>query len=1648
MKIYRIFILCLFVVISINHSSATPPKSPLNVKLTLNPQEKISSSNASFLCEIWCDFKLPQTSLNLEIITGSDIIEQRSPVWEGVPPVGLPLKLTPKISLPKLGNIRVVATAKCVVDEYTSYGATDAVFIYSDANSAREGFFFPKGMSPFSRGECISEEGKSQTYQFEEEDVLDTCLKSQDVPPPPASDPSPSCKDTFPSPAKENDAKGAMVVTGRWTYFNREDVQIGANTFIVELFKEGGTHLAWAYTDWDGYYTFDPIGNPGGKVYTMVRSYVKYNPYNFVLQVCPFGAPNTSYGVYSGLYNAVDGTLDAGYWSVTNGDMNEPAFWIKNDLNRAFKYPDPWQPGGSTVLWDVTSPCWPHYHPGGNIHVPWNIANGTNDKTGSDVILHEYAHNIMFNVYGCMPPHKCPDPHYIFISTGDAGCAWTEGWANFYPLAVNNDKVFNNFDGGYLDLDNQYPGDGRDQGFEVEGRVAGALWDLLDNKAEGMDIYFVPFSFIVNVLNLKPDNFYSFYGGWVTKGYSKDGFLGCALQNTINNFGTRSVFYLTDNNPAISNEVPKIYKFSIVANKWGAIGIAPTVDYDIFTAMNLSFDPYDSSSWVPGTGREFIVNNGHIKGNVEESAIVHYYDNYAAGSYYIEAQWNSAYLSLNNPQNADWEDHDVLDVYETYLQAGKQYKISVNVLSGFIDPALFIFSPDIEHAGRNFAKVQCNNNGWGSEETILYTAPLTGYYGIVVTNEYYASGSYQILVNSYQPLSPNTSAIYSNIPGYFSFPVEYGKWTSLGICPVTDHDLRVSTNSSLDDPYATSALTGNTRDFIVTNGHLWNGTHYAKVDYGSKDYYMIELRNDSSYIGVNVPVMGTFDIDSTLKIHQFYLNAGMLIRAAVSVNSGAANPSLFIYRPTRKAGCRNDADWSAQIYGAGQKESVVFSAPYTGDYAFVVTNDDNISAPSNYTITANLILALGDKTPFTSVVSPADYIFQIKNSEWCGVAISPSVNFNITAADNYNFIYPYTYSNLLGTTRDYIVANGSYWGDTSHYIRLNRISHASGQYTIEAEWTPQHLVVGTPFSGSMNTGEIIDMYQITLEKGHLYFLNVHIASGQPDIAVFLHPPSRDCGTRQYPYLSVNKAGAGGDENLAIQTNESGNYGIALINDNDISGNYTIGVYPPGGTPTPVETPTPTPQPTLTPTPTPTPSPTPSPTPILLLTDDTPGAYNVVPKDFRFKLDKSSWCAVGLNPTAPLDLQALELPNSRIPYASSNMSDTMIDFIVSNGIKWGDALHCARVYNGSNSPYTIKAVWEAKTLVLDKPASSTIDSRNFMKLYQLNLQAQKQYTLRAETIKGDADLAIFIFKPDRTFGFREDANWSSIIKGSRTSDSKEIVLTTDMAGVYGIVLISNKGGGEYILNAMSPPPTPTATPTPTPTPWPSPTPSPTPTQTPIPPICLENDVPETFTEVPKDLCVTINRDGWCGVGINPTARLDIMVAEINNFRYMYASSEEPDSTIDFIMSNGHYWGDDTHFVRISNGDGSPYVIKAEWELRALNLAQPIASSLSSKRFIEVFQAPLSSRINYRLRVIVTSGDPDPAVFVFIPNKFGANRREADWSANNPKAREEVIDFTPPITGYYGIVVSNENNGEGEYSISLDQVKPVSIGWELY
>jgi hypothetical protein len=307
--------------------------------------------------------------------------------------------------------------------------------------------------------------------------------------------------------------QGMIRIIGNLTYWDYADRQrplVWARVWVCDREPDGLDYiLVERFTNLTGQFDSGWIVNdygPGEDGLDLVFWFVASNdevriidPNGFLYYAIDGPYDNVSDGQYS--YEA-EMPRGHGVWMIFSYHNGITAGW--NYLHIQTGYDTPLV----TCRWPYEA--WPHYHPGGEIHLPnWAC-------WWPDIILHEYGHHVMYSLYGYIPPSM--EEHSMNLRSNST-TAWAEGWANFYPLVVFNDSVFTWSNGTHyanINLETlHWCSSGWDDGDEVEGRVAGALWDIYDTHNDGYDVLSDGFSRIWEITrDHHPDTFKEFWDAW------------------------------------------------------------------------------------------------------------------------------------------------------------------------------------------------------------------------------------------------------------------------------------------------------------------------------------------------------------------------------------------------------------------------------------------------------------------------------------------------------------------------------------------------------------------------------------------------------------------------------------------------------------------------------------------------------------------------------------------------------------------------------------------------------------------------------------------------------------------------------------------------------------------------------------------------------------------------------------------------------------------------------------------------------------------------------------------------------------------------------------------------------------------------------
>ncbi len=518
------------------------PHTPIQVSLTMDALPRVGDQATATVTVSSAGVAAPDTTASLLLPSNMELVAGAA-TWQGDLAADQPVSFSATVRITGPGNAKLQAKASRAVDEKSVWADQATIYFHADTTATTQEWRY--GTEP-----ALAVSSTAAAAPESDVSVNPPALHialDPNTPAPPA-DASASAESFVP---QELDVKatpdGTLTINGTWNYLNRA----GASTpvkLLTQLVGSSNNHLAWAYSNWDGTYSFS-VSNPGQAVY--VRAYTYYRHTSMVLRalrVIPNGsdtgvfAEANSYYVTAGPFGAfADGTHNIGSWRPADSWDGRYAWWIYTDMQDAFFYPyncapecttnGSWMPDGSTAEWTPTSTDGTYYSRGGNIHLEGE------DRNSKSTVVHEYAHNAMWNIYGeWMPVTSCPSPHYIqYISA--ANCAWTEGWANFYSMAVRNENFYAWPSGATLNLETpHWTSSNWDDGETVEGRVAGALWDAIDTANDGYDAWNAPNGFRETwdvTFNQNDNNFAEYWAAWLSRGHSRHYGLIMAYQNTI-----------------------------------------------------------------------------------------------------------------------------------------------------------------------------------------------------------------------------------------------------------------------------------------------------------------------------------------------------------------------------------------------------------------------------------------------------------------------------------------------------------------------------------------------------------------------------------------------------------------------------------------------------------------------------------------------------------------------------------------------------------------------------------------------------------------------------------------------------------------------------------------------------------------------------------------------------------------------------------------------------------------------------------------------------------------------------------------------------------------------------------------------------------
>lgn len=256
------------------------PSTPIQAKVSIDQYPPVGVQT-TITCEISSAYDAPGTTAQMELPENTQVIDG-SIDWQGDLLAGNPEMLSVSVVFSTPAEVSIFCRVFRPVDENEVWG--DLAALYFTVGMDNQNSF--KGWAPIERENYaaavelseVGDDGQLHTTTYDA--MAMSPFGPRNSEPPAVTEPSIEGENLV-DPNEELLTAGLLTVTGKWSYYDRDGVKVGARKMLVELVRgSDNAHLAWDYTDDNGYYEFDPVTNPGSAgVRTVLHSYTNYAPY-------------------------------------------------------------------------------------------------------------------------------------------------------------------------------------------------------------------------------------------------------------------------------------------------------------------------------------------------------------------------------------------------------------------------------------------------------------------------------------------------------------------------------------------------------------------------------------------------------------------------------------------------------------------------------------------------------------------------------------------------------------------------------------------------------------------------------------------------------------------------------------------------------------------------------------------------------------------------------------------------------------------------------------------------------------------------------------------------------------------------------------------------------------------------------------------------------------------------------------------------------------------------------------------------------------------------------------------------------------------------------------------------------------------------
>jgi hypothetical protein len=836
---------------------------------------------------------------------------------------------------------------------------------------------------------------------------------------------------------------------------------------------------------------------------------------------------------------------------------------------------------------------------------------------------------------------------------------------------------------------------------------------------------------------------------------------------------------------------------------WMAVAVKPPsgADWDISVWQDTYAYPSCVTTLLAGSalgyGVDFVVGDFNHNAPGTRYVEVNRYSGTGDGT----LEWNATdgLLSVNGPL-VTVPFGAPIGIYDVFLEAGMSYAFTLQRTAP-ADIHLLLFRNE---AGGTCWKRRQDAEWDVTASTTYYTAPSSGYYGLVVVKDDWALGDARIRVSACttpEVLASGGALISGLAENYFSFDQPAGSWTALGVrgSDYWELDLYRSNPGSPIGTCFSDAITGvsptSTMAGVVVGDFNVNapGTYYARARYPI-DWYtgqaIVEWDDGPDELTVNAMLThGTMSGIDVVRAWDVYLEAGRTYR--LTFGPVGADLELLLFRNP-----------GASEYWAGRTGAVLatstdadYTAPASGRYGVVIVNDDGGDGAFTLGVgTCAVPIALGDQTPYTTVLGENYVQFTQDRPYWTVLGVrgsDPATDWDMVVQSGSTAEpFPVCRSPELAVsdqgppTVDFVVGDFNHnTPGTYHAWPHTWFGEGSGNGTVLWDRTRGALVLNGP-GASVATGpeHFLAVWDVYLAAGVEYSFMCAASVPGHRLLLFRNPAS---GTYWAPRSSaefetyVPGSGAVSQPYTAPATDW---YGLVIVNDEGLRGGCSVSY----GACVP---------------------------PTALLTGASV-ASDLMENYYSFTQNLAFWTAAGVRSASTWWLAAWSAPtglpfphcfNDFLTQSRSGDSGRPAAAVLVGDFNFDPyGTYYLRAFQGYDPGATGTTEWDSGPDVITvgaPPVNRTTGPDDVLEAWDCWLEPQTFYTFHF-THTGDADLKLLVFR-NTTGGVYWAPREGAEVELPATATWK----STGTAGeYYGLVVVNDNGGsGSYSLQVTAPDP---------------------------------------------------------------------------------------------------------------------------------------------------------------------------------------------------------------------------------------------------